>query len=203
MRLSDTDPVMVFGRVGDEPRREMVHTMGSFGSESGGTAVRQQMGATGYKHVWRPSFKVKRENYLTLSASANHTDRPQTSWENTQTFLPGTTPMQTDSQRDSYEHQFKAPLDFSAFLNLSPKSTLFLTAHAGYERGETNNHLEQQTFESLTLSPVNSSTFRSLSASKLFNGTIDGNLTYYSPKGSITVRASVGYSGKGTRQLRW
>lgn len=194
MRLSDTDPVMLFGRVGDEPRREMIHTMGSFGSESGGTAVRQQMGAAGYKHVWRPSFKVKRENYLTLSASANHTDRPQTSWENTQTFLPGTTPTQTDSQRESYEHQFKAPLDFSAFHNLSPKSTLFLTAHAGYERGETNNHLEQQTFESLTLSPVNSSSFRSLSASKLFNGTIDGNLTYYTPKGSITARASVGYS---------
>lgn len=194
MRLSDTDPVMVFGRVGDEPRREMIHTMGSFGSESGGTAVRQQMGASGYKHVWRPSFKVKRENYLTLSASANHTDRPQTSWENVQTFLPDTTPTQTDSQRDSYEHQFKAPLDFSAFLNLSPKSTLFLTAHVGYERGETNNHLEQQTFESLTFSPVNSSTFRSMSASKLFNGTIDGNLTYYTPKGSITARASVGYS---------
>ena len=194
MRLSDTDPVMAFGRVGDEPRREMIHTMGSFGSESGGTAVRQQMGAAGYKHVWRPSFKVKRENYLTLSASANHTDRPQTSWENTQTFLPGTTPMQTDSQRDSYEHQFKAPLDFSAFLNLSPKSTLFLTAHAGYERGETINHSERQTFETPSLTPVNTSTFRSLSASKLFNGTIDGNLTYYTPKGSITARASVGYS---------
>ena len=194
MRLSDTDPVMVFGRVGDEPRREMVHTMGSFGSESGGTAVRQQMGATGYKHVWRPSFKVKRENYLTLSASANHTDRPQSSWENVQTFLPGTTPTQTDSQRDRYEHQFKAPLDFSAFLNLSPKSTLFLTAHAGYEQGETNNHSEQQTFEGLALSPVNTSTFRSLSATRLFNGTIDGNLTYFTPKGSITARASVGYS---------
>ena len=194
MRLSDTDPIMLFGRVGDEPRREMVHTMGSFGREEGGTAVRQQMGATGYKHVWRPPFKVKRENYLTLSASANHTDRPQSSWENVQTFLPGTTPTQTNSQHDSYEHQFKTPLDFSAFLNLSPKSTLYLTAHAGYERGKTINHAEQQTFETFTLTPVNTSTYRSLSASKMFNGTINGNLTYYTSKGSFTARASLGYS---------
>lgn len=194
MRLSDTDPIMLFGRVGDEPRREMVHTMGSFGREEGGTAVRQQMGAAGYKHVWRPPFKVKRENYLTLSASANHTDRPQSSWENVQTFLPGTTPTQTNSQRDSYEHQFKTPLDFSAFLNLSPKSTLYLTAHAGYERGKTINHSEQQTFETFTLTPVNTSTYRSLSASKMFNGTINGNLTYYTSKGSFTARVSLGYS---------
>ncbi len=194
MRLSDTDPIMLFGHVGDEPRREMVHTMGSFGREEGGTAVRQQMEATGYKHVWRPPFKVKRENYLTLSASANHTDRPQSSWENTQTFLPCTTPTQTNSQRDSYGHQFKTPLDFSAFLNLSPKSTLYLTAHAGYERGKTINHSEQQTFETFTLTPVNTSTYRSLSASKMFNGTINGNLTYYTSKGSFTARVSVGYS---------
>ena len=208
MRLSDSDPVMLFGRVGDEPRMEMVHTMGSFGREEGGTPVRQQMGAAGYKHAWRPSFKVKRENYLTLSASANHTDRPQSSWENVQTFLPGTTPTQTDSQRDSYEHQFKVPLDFSAFLNMSPKSTLYLTAHAGYERGETSRHEEQETFETLTLTPVNTSTFRSLSASKLFNGNIDGKLTYYTSKGSITARASVGYSdakehGNSTGEYRY
>ena len=194
MRLSDSDPVMLFGHVGDEPKRVLTHTMGSFGGESGGTAVRQQMGAAGYKHAWRPNYEVKGDSYLTLTAGVNHTDRPQSSWENAQTFLPGTTPMQTDSQRDSYEHQFKAPLDFSAFLHLSPKSTLFLTAHAGYERGKATNHSEQQTFETLSLTPVNTSTFRSLSATKQFNGTIDGSLTYYTPKGSITARASVGYS---------
>ena len=204
MRLSDSAPVMLFAHVGDEPKKVLTHTMGSFGGESGGTAVRQQMGSAGYKHAWRPTFEVKGDSYVTLTAGANHTDRPQSSWQNTQTFLPGTTPTQTDTRRDSYEHHFKAPLDFSAFLNLSPKCTLYLTAHAGYERGETNRHEEQETFESLTLTPVrstsgrlqgkNSSTFRSLSATKLFNGTIDGKLTYYTPKGSITATASAGYS---------
>lgn len=208
MRLSDSDPVMLFGHVGDEPKRILMHTMGSFGGESGGTAVRQQMGSVGYKHAWRPNYEVKGDSYLTLTAGGNHTDRPQSSWENVQTFLPGTTPTQTDSQRDSYDYQFKAPLDFSAFLNLSPKSTLYLTAHAGYERGETSRHEEQETFETLTLTPVNTSTFRSLSATKLFNGTIDGNLTYYTPKGSITARASVGYSdakehGNSTGEYRY
>ena len=194
MRLSDSDPVMLFGHGGDEPKRILTHTMGSFGGESGGTAVRQQMGSVGYKHAWRPNYEVKGDSYLTLTAGGNHTDRPQSSWQNVQTFLPGTTPTQTDSQRDSYEHQFKAPLDFSAFLNLSPKCTLFLTAHAGYGRGETNRHEEQETFETLTLTPVNTSTLHSLSASRQFNVTIDGNLTYYTPKGSVTARANVGYS---------
>ena len=194
MRLSDSDPVMLFGHVGDEPKRILKHTMGSSGGEDGGTAVRQQMGAAGYKHAWRPGCEVQGDSYLTLTAGANHTDRPQSSWQNVQTFLPGTTPTQTNSQRDSYEHQFKAPLDFSAFLNLSPKCTLFLTAHAGYGRGETNRHEEQETFETLTLTPVNTSTLHSLSASRQFNVTIDGNLTYYTPKGSVTARANVGYS---------
>ena len=194
MRLSDSDPVMLFGHVGDEPKRILKHTMGSSGGEDGGTAVRQQMGAAGYKHAWRPGCEVQGDSYLTLTAGANHTDRPQSSWQNVQTFLPGTTPTQTDSQRDSYEHQFKAPLDFSAFLNLSPKCTLLLTAHAGYGRGETNRHEEQETFETLTLTPVNTSTLHSLSASRQFNVTIDGNLTYYTPKGSVTARANVGYS---------
>ena len=208
MRLSDSDPVMLFGHVGDEPKRILTHTMGSFGGESGGTAVRQQMGSVGYKHAWRPNYEVKGDSYLTLTAGGNHTDRPQSSWENVQTFLPGTTPTQTNSQRDSYEHQFKAPLDFSAFLNLSPKCTLYLTAHAGYERGETSRHEEQETFETLSLTPVNTSTFSSLSATRLFNGTIDGNLTYYTPKGSITARASVGYSdakehGNSTGEYRY
>ena len=192
MRLSDTDPVMAFGRVGDEPRREMVHTMGSFGSESGGTAVRQQMGATGYKHVWRPSFKVKRENYLTLSASANHTDRPQSSWENVQTFLPGTTPTQTDSQRDSYEHQFKAPLDFSAFLNLSPKNTLFLTAHADYGQSETSNSTERQTFENAVL--VNTQHYHSLDFLRGLATSAEAQLTHYTPKGALGTKFNFNYS---------
>ncbi len=194
MRLSDSDPVMLFGHMGNEPKRILTHTMGSFGGESGGTAVRQQMGSAGYKHAWRPGYEVKGDSYVTLTAGANHTDRPQSSWENAQTFLPGTTPTQANSQRNSYEHQLKAPLDLSAFLNLSPKSTLYLTVHAGYERGETGRHEEQETFETLTLIPVNTYTFHSSSANKLFNGSINGYLTYYTPKGSITASASVGYS---------
>jgi hypothetical protein len=194
MRLSDTDPIMLFGHVGDEPKRILTHTMGSSWGESGGTAVRQQMGSVGYKHAWRPGGEVEGNSYVTLTAGVDHTDRPQSSWENAQTFLPGTTPTQANSRRDSYEHQFKAPLDFSSYLILSPKSTLYLMAHAGYERGETGKNEEQETFETLTLTPVNTYTFHSLSASKLFNGNINGYLTYYTPKGSITAWAGIGYS---------
>lgn len=194
MRLSDSDPVMLFGHVGDEPKRVVTHTMGSSGGESGGTAVRQQMGAAGYKHAWRPAFKVENSSYMTLTAGANHADSPQSSWQNTRTFLPGTTPTQTNSKLYSYGHRFKAPLDFSSFINLSPKNTLFLTAHAEYEKGETSNRSEQQTFESLTLNPVNSSLLQTLSSSRMFTGTIDGELTHYTAKGSVTLSASLHYS---------
>lgn len=194
MRLSDSDPVMLFARVGDEPRMEMVHTMGSFGREEGGTPVRQQMGAAGYKHAWRPSFKVKRENYLTLSASASHTDRPQSSWENTRTFLPGTTPTQTDSQRESYEHQFKVPLDFSAFLNLTPKNTLFLTAHADYGQSETSNSTEEQTHENGVA--INTRQHRSQDCSRGLTVSAEAQLTHYIPKGAMGVKANVSYSDK-------
>lgn len=194
MRLSDSDPVMLFGHIGDEPKGVTTRTMSSSSNESGGTAIRQQMGAAGYKHAWRPSFDVKGDSYVTLTASANHSDRPQSGWQNTQTFIPDTIPTQAYSQRNSYEHQFKAPLDFSAFINLSPGYTLFLTAHAAYERGKNSNHSQQQTFESLTLNPVNTSTFRSMSASKIFKGSIDGELTHYTQKGSVTASVSVSYS---------
>jgi len=192
MRLSDSDPVMLFGRVGDEPRMEMVHTMGSFGREEGGTAVRQQMGAAGYKHTWRPSFKVKRENYLTLSASANHTDRPQSSWENVQTFLPDTTPTQTDSQRDSYEHQFKVPLDFSAFLNLTPKNTLFLTAHADYGQSETRSSTEQWTYENAVT--INTRHHQSQGCSRGLTASAEAHLTHYTTKGALGTKVNVSYS---------
>ncbi len=194
MRLSDSDPVMLFGHVGDEPKRILKHTMGSSGGESGGTAVRQQMGSAGYKHVWRPFFEVVRESYMSLTAGANHTDCPQSSWQNTHTFLPDNAPTRTYSLRNSYEHQFDVPLDFSAFINLSPKNTLFLTAHAGYEQGEIGNSQEQQTFESLTLNAINSSTFHSASATKMFTGNIDGYLTCHMPSGSVDASASVSYS---------
>ena len=194
MRLSDSDPVMLFGHVGDEPKRILKHTMGSFGGESGGTAVRQQMGSAGYKHVWRPSFEVVRESYMSLTAGVNHADRPQSSWQNTHTFLPGSTPTRTNSLRNSYEHLLDVPLDFSAFINLNPKNTLFLTAHAGYERGEICNSQEQQTLESLTLNAINSSIFHSSSATTMFVGNIDGYLTFHMPKGSVDASASVSYS---------
>lgn len=194
MKLSDTDPMMIFGKVGDEPEKVRTLTMGSRSGTTTPEATRQQIGAVGYRHAWQPSFEVKRESYLTLTAGANHTDQPQSSWQNTQTFLPGTTPTQTNSQQSNYEHQFKVPIDFSAFLNLNSKSTLFLTANARYEQGETDTHKEQETFESLTLAPINTSTFRSSSLSKMFTGSINGELTHYTPKGSIQASASVNYS---------
>ena len=192
MRLSDSDPFMLFVRVGDEPKETMLKTIAVWGAQSGGTAVRQQMGAAGYKHVWKPPFKAKRENYWSLSASANHTDRPQSEWENVQIFLPGTSPTQTNSLRKSYEHQFKTPLDFSAFVNLSPKNTLSLSAHADYGQSETSNEAELQTYENSV--PVNTRHYHSVDFSRGLTTATEAQLTHYTPKGALGTKVNINYS---------
>ncbi len=192
MRLSDSDPFMLFVRVGDEPKETMLKTIAAWGAQSGGTAVRQQMGAAGYKHVWQPQFKAKRENYWSLSASANHTDRPQSEWENVQTFLPGTSPTQTNSRRTSYEHQFKTPLDFSAFVNLSPKNTLYLSAHADYGQSETSNEAELQTYENTV--PINTRHYHSADFSRGLTTAAEAQLTHYTPKGALGTKVNINYS---------
>ena len=192
MRLSDSDPFMLFGRAGDESKETMLKTIAAWGAQSGGTAVRQQMGAAGYKHVWKPPFKAKRENYWSLSASANHTDRPQSEWENVQIFLPGTSPTQTNSLRKSYEHQFKTPLDFSAFVNLSPKNTLSLSAHADYGQSETSNEAELQTYENSV--PVNTRHYHSVDFSRGLTTATEAQLTHYTPKGALGTKVNINYS---------
>lgn len=192
MRLSDSDPFMLFVRVGDEPKETMQKTIAAWGAQSGGTAVRQQIGAAGYKHVWKPPFKAKRENYWSLSASANHTDRPQSEWENVQIFLPGTSPTQTNSLSKSYEHQFKTPLDFSAFVNLSPKNTLYLSAHADYGQSETSNEAELQTYENSV--PVNTRHYHSADFSRGLTTAAEAQLTHYTPKGALGTKVNINYS---------
>ena len=192
MRLSDSDPFMLFVRVGDEPKETMLKTIAAWGAQSGGTAVRQQMGAAGYKHVWKPPFKAKRENYWSLSASANHTDRPQSEWENVQTFLPGTSPTQTNSRRTSYEHLFKTPLDFSAFVNLSPKNTLSLSAHADYGQSETSNEAELQTYVNAV--PINTRHYHSAEFSRGLTTAAEAQLTHYTPKGALGTKVNINYS---------
>lgn len=192
MRLSDSDPFMLFGRVGDEPKATMAKTMGSWASQSGGMAVRQQMGAAGYKHVWKSDFKAKRENYWSISASANHTDSPRSSWQSTETFLTGTSSTQTNSKRSSRDHQLKTPLDLTAFINLSPKNTLFLTAHAEYAGSETSNNTELQTYENSHL--INTQRYHSLGFSRGLITSAEAQLTHYTPKGALGTKVNINYS---------
>jgi hypothetical protein len=166
--------------------------MGSGASQSGGMAVRQQMGAAGYEHVWKSDFKAKRENYWSISASANHTDSPRSSWQSTETFLTGTSSTQTNSKRSSRDHQLKTPLDFTAFINLSPKNTLFLTAHAEYAGTETSNNTELQTYETSVL--INTQRYHSIGFSRGLSTSAEAHLTHYTPKGALGTKVNINYS---------
>lgn len=187
MRLSDTDPFMLGLRAGDDPTSIMTYTMGSRGEQNGGPAIRQQLGAVGYKHAWKPDFKVKNQSYWSLSAGANHTDQPQSSWQNQQTYLQGAASTLTSTQQDTYNHHFKVPLDFTAFLNLSPKNTLRLFANLAYEQTEQNVNRTEET------AALNTSTYRSIAFSRGIKSSAEGVFRHYLPHGVLGVRLNFGY----------
>lgn len=147
MRLSDTNPLMLYGRVADDPEVIDITTINTTSLHNGSNAVRQQTGAIGYGHLWKPNYKVRTPNFWSINGATNHTDHRSDSWENRQTFIPGSTATETDRTGRDYQHNLKLPVDFESFFNLSPNMMLSMDANVTYnrERGNTENH--QQTFD--------------------------------------------------------
>ena len=88
MRLSDTDPLMLYGRVADDPTKINAMTINGYSSHGTNTPIRQQTGAVGYSHLWKPVFKADRPSYWSINGGANHTDQRRDTWENRQKYLP-------------------------------------------------------------------------------------------------------------------
>ena len=88
MRLSDTDPLMLYGRVADDPKKINTMTIEGLSSNGGNIPIRQQIGAVGYGHRWKPTFEVNRPSYWSINGGVNHTDERRDNWENRQIFLP-------------------------------------------------------------------------------------------------------------------
>ena len=197
MRLSDTDPVMFFLRVADDPRAITKHTYESIWEYGGGDAIRQQLGGVGYKHAWKPIAKSSRDSYWTLTAGANHRDTPHRRWENTQTFLPNTLPTETDKQTKNNQHNLSAPLDFSTRIELSPKLTMRIESTLAYEDEKNMTDRQEQTsITSLSEGQggiVNTAHYQSSSHAQGLSGQVRGKMVYNTKKGMLGGQLSANY----------
>ena len=177
MRLSETDPLMLYGRVADDPTKIDVMTINGSSTNGSSTPIRQQMGAVGYSHLWKPAFKVDRPNNWSISGGASHTDERRDSWENRQTFLSGTMATESDQTSSNYQHDMKIPVDIGSFFNLSTNTKLDIDANITFYRGRTMTENKQQTYELATPDAVtNSSDYHSIATEEGFSTNVKARL---------------------------
>ena len=177
MRLSETDPLMLYGRVADDPTKIDAMTINGSSTNGSSTPIRQQMGAVGYSHLWKPAFKVDRPNNWSISGGASHTDERRESWENRQNFLSGTTVTESDQTNSSYKHVLKIPVDFGSFLNFSPNTMMSVDANITYQRGRNTMESKQQTFDLANLGAMtNTSDYHSLATEEGFSTNVKARL---------------------------
>ena len=184
MRLSDTDPLMLYGRVADDPKVISTATIQQSGSWQGDDPVRQQMGAVGYGHFWEPEYKVRNNSNWNVSAGINHTDVAKSNWENRQTFfdkrsgiadyfdkpsvasaerMSGSTGTETDRTSNDYLHNLRVPIDFNSFLNLTPNTMMRLSANVTYHNQRNTEENIGKTFDiDSVLTLTNTSDYQSL-----------------------------------------
>ncbi len=177
MRLSETDPLMLYGRVADDPTKIDAMTINGSSTNGSSTPIRQQMGAVGYSHLWKPAFKVDRPNNWSISGGASHTDERRDSWENRQTFLSGTMATESDQTSRNYQHDMKIPVDIGSFFNLSTNTKLDIDANITFNRGRTMTENKQQTYELATPDAVtNSSDYHSIATEEGFSTNVKARL---------------------------
>lgn len=199
LKVSDTDPLLLYGRVGDDPSQKSVMKIDGYStsvSSSNGSPVRQQTGSAGYAHRWKPQYKVSHNNTWSINGGVNHTDRRRDSWENQQTFLPNTT-TETDQTFSNYRHRLALPVDFSLFLNLNPNTKLSLDANLTYQKERLTEENSQQTFDLGTLGTrLNTSNYHSLSTEEGFSTNVKANLYSLHGKTEVSATASLTYDNK-------
>lgn len=199
LKVSDTDPLLLYGRVGDDPSQKSVMKIDGYStsvSSSNGSPVRQQTGSAGYAHRWKPQYKVSHNNTWSINGGVNHTDRRRDSWENQQTFLPNTT-TETDQTFSNDRHRLALPVDFSLFLNLNPNTKLSLDANLTYQKERLTEENSQQTFDLGTLGTrLNTSNYHSLSTEEGFSTNVKANLSSLHGKTEVSATASLTYDNK-------
>ena len=212
MRLSDNNPLLLYGRVADDPMVVNVTKINGSSLAVGSVPIRQQTGAVGYSHRWKPAFEAQRPSHWSINGGANHTDRRTDSWENRQTFLPGSSsalasnsssafasggfPAGSSATRiaSDYRHDLKVPIDFESFLNLTANTTLDIEANITYERKRNVAENKQQTYRlDVPDTMLNTSDFHSLAMGEGFSTGLKGRLSSLLGRTELSAKTSLSY----------
>ena len=197
MRLSDTDPLMLYGRVADDPQKIDAMKINGRSSHGGNVPIRQQVGAVGYSHTWKPTYQARWPSYWSINGGANHSDERRDSWENRQNHLSGTTATETDQTNSSYKHDLKIPVDFGSFLNFSPNTMMSVDANITYQRGRNTTESKQQTFDLDNPDAMtNASDYHSLATEEGFSTNLKAKFGSILGKTELGASASLAYDNK-------
>lgn len=165
--LSESNPMMAMVQVADDDKSfEPQGFNGMIGT--GGSYFRQQMGALGYQHNWKPTFEGWRNmNRWSISSNLNHNDERMHRFTTTETFMNEINPTLQKRADNSYDHSIKIPLTFESFINLGANDRLNLSVDASVKKSDIHEVTEQTTSLNLpeyssALGLVNQSTRNSL-----------------------------------------
>ncbi len=200
MRLSDTDPMMLFGRVADEPGMVTSKTINTWGSENTGVPIEQQMGAVGYQHA---ENKKKRPNRWNISTSVDHHEESNSSWENTETFLTDATTTLSQTEKQSDRNTWQIPVKFNSYFKLSDNDNVQIGADIIYRQTRNQEHDDKELSQRRstedredigTRQVINTSTFSNFHESKNVNANGNVGLTHYFKTGSVNTGINFTYS---------
>ena len=157
----------------------------------------QQYGGLSYSPKWTPDFEGwKERNSLTINANPTHYDHSAESETSTTTFIEGAPSTHTDSRTTHDDHTIELPLYANTLLNLSPKTTLWLTVGGCYELSDKRTDTESETTD------VNTATTNQSVHNESGSGMARAILTHYVKDGSVRGEVQANYA-QGTSQSEY
>lgn len=204
--LSKDRPFMLTASVSDGTSHRWTSGAGYRGHSSGNTDFyKQQYGELCYAPKWTPDFEGwKERNSLMINANPTHYDHTAESEEITTPLVPraggtDTSSIEGTSQatvtippvrgiRGVHDHTIELPLYANTHLNLSPKTTLWLTVGGRYERSDKRTDTESETID------VNTATTHQSVHDESGSGMARAILTHYIKDGSLKGEVQANYA---------
>lgn len=188
--LSKDRPFMVMASASDGTEHLWTSAAGYRGRTGGNTDFyKQQYGELCYAPKWTPDFEGwKERNSLMINANPTHYDHTAESETSTTTFIEGAPSTHTDSRTTNDDHTIELPLYANTHLNLSPKTTLWLTVGGRYERSDKRSDTESETID------VNTATTHQSDHDESGSGMARAILTHYVKDGSLKGEVQAKYA---------
>lgn len=188
--LSKDRPFIVTVSASDGTEHRWTSGAGYRGHSGGNTDFyTQQFGELCYAPKWTPDFEGwKERNSLKINTNPTHYDHTAESETSTTTFIEGAPSTHTDSRTTHDDHTIELPLYVNTHLNLSPKTTLWLTVGGRYELSDKRTDTESETID------VNTATTHQSVHDESGSGMARAILTHYVKDGSLKSEVQANYA---------